>query len=154
MEHERTWFKSELQCSFAKLIWKGISCWKWLPAMKCLHPYSHTPGFPSGSDGKQSTCNAEDLGSIAVSGRSPGEGNGYSLQYSCLDNPMGREACGLWPRGWQRVRCDWATKHTGVPTPHPLIRHHFISMGLAFEQSLGVGDRQGSLACCSPSGRK
>ena len=48
-------------------------------------------GFPGGSDGKQSACNAGDLGSVPGSGRSPGEGNGYPLQYSCLENPMDRE---------------------------------------------------------------
>ena len=48
--------------------------------------------FSSGSDGKESTCNAEDLGSISGSGRTPGEGNGYPLQYSCLGNPMDRGA--------------------------------------------------------------
>ena len=45
-------------------------------------------GFPGGSDGKESACNAGDLGSIPGSGRSPGEGNGNPLQYSCLENPM------------------------------------------------------------------
>ena len=43
---------------------------------------------PWGSDGKASACNAGDLGSILMSGRSPGEGNGNPLQYSCLENPM------------------------------------------------------------------
>ena len=47
--------------------------------------------FPSGSDSKQSVCSAGDLGSIPTSGRSPGEGNGYPLQYSCLENFMDRE---------------------------------------------------------------
>jgi len=42
-------------------------------------------GFPVGSDGKVSTCNAGDIGSVPRLGRSPGEGNGYTLQYSCLD---------------------------------------------------------------------
>ena len=49
-------------------------------------------GFPGGSDGKESACNSGDPGSILGSGRSPGEGNGYSLQYSCLENPMDRGA--------------------------------------------------------------
>ena len=49
-------------------------------------------GFPSGSDGKKSTCNAGDLGSIPGSGRSPGEGSGYPLKYSYLENPMDRGA--------------------------------------------------------------
>ena len=43
-------------------------------------------GFPSGSDGKESACNAGVPGLIPVLGRSPGEGNGYPLQYSCLEN--------------------------------------------------------------------
>ena len=51
-----------------------------------------------GSEVKASACNAEDLGSIPGSGRSPGEGNGNPLQYSCLENPMDG---GAW----------WATVH-------------------------------------------
>ena len=43
--------------------------------------------FPHGSDGKESTFNVGDLGLIPVSGRSPGEGSGNPLQYSCLENP-------------------------------------------------------------------
>ena len=50
-------------------------------------------GFPGGSAGKESMCNAGDLGLIPGSGRSSGEGNGNSLQYSCLENPMDR---GVW----------------------------------------------------------
>ena len=42
---------------------------------------------PGGSNGKESACNAGDPGSIPASGRSLGEGYGYSLQYSCLENP-------------------------------------------------------------------
>ena len=44
-------------------------------------------GFAGGSDGKESACNEGDLGSIPGLGRSPGEGNGNPLQYSCLENP-------------------------------------------------------------------
>ena len=44
--------------------------------------------FPGGSDGKASAYNAGDPGSIPGSGRSPGEGNGNPLQYSCLENPL------------------------------------------------------------------
>ena len=50
------------------------------------------PGIPGGSDGKESAFNAGDLGSIPGWERSPGEGNGNPLQYSCLENPMDREA--------------------------------------------------------------
>ena len=45
-------------------------------------------GFPGGSEVKASACSVGDLGSISGSGRSPGEGNGNPLQYSCLENPM------------------------------------------------------------------
>ena len=45
-------------------------------------------GFPGGSEGKASACNAGDQGLIHELGRSPGEGNGNPLQYSCLENPM------------------------------------------------------------------
>ena len=57
-------------------------------------------GFPGGSDGKESACNAGDPGLIPGSGRSPGEGNGNPLQYSSLENPMDSGAC-------------WATVHGG-----------------------------------------
>ena len=53
--------------------------------IECLKVLS---GFPGGSDGKASAGNAEDPGSIPGSGRSPAEGNGNLLQYSCLENPM------------------------------------------------------------------
>ena len=49
-------------------------------------------GFPGGSDSKESACNVGDLGSISGPGRCPGEGNGYPLQYSCLENSMYRGA--------------------------------------------------------------
>ena len=48
--------------------------------------------YPGGSDSKESACNAGDLGLIPAKGKSPGEGNGYPLHYSCLENPMDRGA--------------------------------------------------------------
>ena len=47
-------------------------------------------GFPGGSDSKESACNAGELNSIPGSGRSPGEGNGYPFQYSCMEKAMDR----------------------------------------------------------------
>ena len=47
-------------------------------------------GFPGGSAGRESACNAGDLGSIPGLGRSPGEGKSYPLQYSGLENSMNR----------------------------------------------------------------
>ena len=55
-------------------------------------------GFPGGSDGKESACNVGDPHLIPGSGRSPGKGNSYPFQYSCLENSMDREA-------------SWATVH-------------------------------------------
>ena len=49
-------------------------------------------GFPGGLAGKESACNAGDLGLTPGSGRSPGEENGYPLQYSSLESPMDRGA--------------------------------------------------------------
>ena len=49
-------------------------------------------GLPCGSDSKESACSAGVPGSVPGSGRSPGEGNGNPLQYSCLENPLDREA--------------------------------------------------------------
>ena len=67
-------------------------------------------GFPHSSVSKESACNAGDLGSIPGSGRSPGEGNGNSLQYSHLKNPMDRGAWQATDHGIARVGYDLATK--------------------------------------------
>ena len=63
-------------------------------------------GFPCGSDGKASAYNAGDLDSIPGLGRSPGEGNGTPLQYSCLENPWVEEPGRLLSMGSLRVRYD------------------------------------------------
>ena len=56
-------------------------------------------GFPSGSEGKESTCNVGDLGSVSGLGRSAGGEPGNPLQYSCLENPHGQEPDGLQSMG-------------------------------------------------------
>ena len=55
--------------------------------------------MPGGAEVKASACNVGDLGSIPRSGRSPGEGNGNPLQYSCLENPWTEELGGLQSMG-------------------------------------------------------
>ena len=55
------------------------------------HNFYASWGFPCGSAGKEIICNARDLGSIPGLGRSPGEGKGYPLQYSGLENSMGSD---------------------------------------------------------------
>ena len=62
-------------------------------------------GFPGGSVVKNLSANAEDTGSIPGSKRFPGGGNGYSLQYSCLGNPLDRGA-------WRDTVCGFAESQT------------------------------------------
>ena len=63
-------------------------------------------GFPGGSDSKESACSARDMGSIPGLGRAPGEGNGYPLQYSSLENPVDTGAWQATVHRSQRVRHD------------------------------------------------
>ena len=65
-------------------------------------------GFPCGFDGKESARKAVDPGSIPGSGRSPGEENGYPLQYSCLENSMDGEA---W---WATINSPWGRKESNT----------------------------------------
>ena len=74
-------------------------------------------GFPGGSDGKESTCNAGDLGLIPGSGSSPGEGNSNPFQYSCLENSMDK---GVWQVTVHRVaksQTQLSDKHFYFFTP-------------------------------------
>ena len=77
---------------------------------------------------KASSCNAGDLGSIPESGRSPGEGNGNPLQYSCLENPMDRGA-------WRATVHGAAKSQTQLSDfthslTHLLLLHHFSHVRL------------------------
>ena len=104
-------------CLANMMLWDSPTvpsyCWvMWLCGYTTLHtPMIHSAagshclscflfgilwGFPGGSDGKESTCNVGDLRLIPGSEKSPGEGNGNPLQYSCLGNPMDR---GAWQVG-------------------------------------------------------
>ena len=73
------------------------------------HVWRHQ-GAPGGSVGKESTFNAGDAGSVPGPRRSLGEGNGNPLRYSCLGNPMDREAWRAIVHGVSRVRYDLAAK--------------------------------------------
>ena len=66
--------------------------------------------FPGSSISKEFACNAGDRGSIPWLGKSPGEGYGNPLQYSCLENPMDRGAWQAPVCGFARVKHDFATK--------------------------------------------
>ena len=79
-----------------------------------LYDVTHTllKGFPGGSDGKESACGAGDLGLIPGSGRSPGEGKGYPLQYLGLENSMDHVVHGLSKSRTERlsVHCSIALR--------------------------------------------
>ena len=83
---------------------------------RVLHNIKHVGGFPGGSDGKASARNVGDPGSIPGSGRSPGEGNGNPLQYSCLENSMDGGAWWATVHGVakSRTRPSDLTKHVGA----------------------------------------
>ena len=78
-----------LQCRRPQFnSWVGKILWR-----RDRLPYPAFLGFPCGSAGKESDCNVRDLGSVPGLGRSPGEGYGYPIQYSGLENSMD---CSLW----------------------------------------------------------
>ena len=70
--------------------------------------------FPGGSDSKESSCNAGDLGSIPGLRRFLEEGNGNPFQHSCLENPMDRGPGGLQSMGSQKVRNDYINLAQGT----------------------------------------
>ena len=78
----------------------------------------HNPpkGFAHSSVGKESGCSEGDPGSVPGLGRSPGEGNGNPLQYSSLENPLGRGACRLQSMGSQESDMTWQLNHQTTTT--------------------------------------
>ena len=104
-------------------------------------------GFPGGSDGKESTCNAGELGLIPGLGRYPWGGHGNPLQYSCLENIHGQSSLGgLQFIGPQRVGHDWVTKHCTAHTDlsaetiyNPVTAFVFIFGSLTLYTQLAFG---------------
>ena len=85
-------------------IWKFLVYILLRPSLKDFMHNFASMGFPGGSASKEPTCNAGDLGSILGFGRSPGERNSYTLQYSCLKNSMDCIVIGS-----QTAKYDWDT---------------------------------------------
>ena len=85
-------------------------------------------GFPGHSDSKESACNVGDKDSIPGSGRSPGEGNGDPLQYSCLENPMDRGA-------WRATESQTQLSDSQVPSARMSSRSRKSGSG----ELMGVG---------------
>ena len=88
--------------------------WTLKTGVKCFTHFNSW-GFPGSSTGKEYACNAGNLGSIPGLGRSPGEGNGNSLQYSCLENSRDR---GAWRAA--KGRAWLSNKHFHVHISFPL----------------------------------
>ena len=88
--------------------------------MDCSPPGPSVHGLNCGSAGKESTCNAEDLGLIPGLGKYLGEGNGNPLQYSCLENPHGqRSLAGYSP--WSHKELGMTEQLTLLPLPKSII---------------------------------
>ena len=99
--------------------------------------------IPDGSYGKEAACNARDLGSIPGLGRSPGEGNGYPLQYFSWKIPWTEKPDGLQSMGSQRVRHDWVTHtytHTSIFSWDKDIWHrNFGKLGIRIQIQADLG---------------
>ena len=88
-------------------------------------------GFPCDSTGKESACNVGDLGSIPELGRSPGEGKGYPLQYSGLENSMN-------PMGSKRIRHDWETFTSLKNFPQFVVIHTVKGFSIVNEAEVDI----------------
>ena len=99
-------------------FWVPVTMWSLYLPVENLPGKKSSKGFPGGWDDKESACNAGDLGSIPGWGRSPGEGNGNPLHYSCLGNPLDRGAWWATVHGVTRAGHDLVTK---PPTPNWIV---------------------------------
>ena len=90
---------------------------------------------PDDSDRKESTCNAGDRGSVPGSGRATADGNGYPLQYSCLENSKDRGAWRATVHGVARVGHDWVTKSPPPGRVLPLVSWRELSSSQKFNEN-------------------
>ena len=123
METWRKYGKSSEMKQFGLLLWGERFFFKniYRRAININMHFPRAMGFPGGSDGKESSSSAGDLGSIPESGRSPGEGNGNPLQYSCLENSMNR---GAW----------WAIQSTGLHR----VGHNWVTITFTFKDDRSI----------------
>ena len=98
-------------------------------------------GFPGDPVVKNLPANAGDTGSIPGSGRSPREGNGNPLQYSCLENPCTEEPGGATVRGVTKRWYDWAHTHSKV-TGKKIISNPYISVYASKPPDLRVKEKK------------
>ena len=113
-------FKGQLWWQLRDDTLQGWSAILWDTPWVASSGHWYTPctnGFPGGSVGKESACSSGDVGLIPGSGRSPGEGNGNPLHYSCLGNPMDRRIWWATVHGVTRIGLDLMTKSPPTTTP-------------------------------------
>ena len=107
-------------------------------------------GFLGGSDSEESAFSAGDVGSIPGLESSPGEGSGYTLQYSCLENSIDREARGL-PSPWDCKESDTTeltlTKGYGIPMKASLISQQEKSLTFLWQQKCKLAKMQITSSC-------
>ena len=114
----KTGFWELLSCTAAMLVFDSAPSSSLHPSLSLLfriHCVQAHRVLGQGLSGKESTCQAGDSGSIPGSGRSPGEGNGSPLQYSCLRNPMDR---GAWRATVHRISKSWGTNNVIIKVTH------------------------------------
>ena len=120
------WIKDLKSCQLGFCLLVLILCWLYAPQgapsssrFSPIGPGTETVYLRLGPEVKASACNAGDLGLIPGSGRSPGEGNGNPLQYSCLENPMDG---GAWWATVHGVAKSWTrlSNFTHSHSHHPL----------------------------------
>ena len=118
--YETEGFPWSLSWKWIRLTWRRPQPNSWVRKIPWRRGRLLTPvfmGFPGGSDGKESACNAGDLGSIPGLGRSPGRRHGKLPQYSCLQNPHGQRSLAVHsPRGCREsdVTEWWSTHDTEI----------------------------------------
>ena len=123
----------EGKCNTCLQVYEGLLLLQrhWLLWAFLARPFPRASDtvFPGGSDGKESACNVGVSGLIPGLGRSPGEGNGYPLQYPCLENPKDRGA-------------RWATVYGVTNSRRQQSAFHFTdTLLLELETLRGGGDR-------------
>ena len=97
----------------------------------------HIP-LSSGSDGKESACNAGDLGSVLGLWRSPGGGHGKPLQYSCLEKPRGRRSPECYcPWGHKELYTEWSSTHSNSQTDNSSSATQMTLSPVCFQQLFG-----------------
>ena len=115
MDYKRIWHDlATKQQRVTERLYGVLKIYVWIPPLT-------SSGFPCGSAGKESTCNVGDPDLIPRLGRSPGEGNGFPLQYSGLENSMDYIVHGV-PKSWTWLSdFHFHISYLNYPVPHGML---------------------------------